>query len=122
MKVKGSISFYFLILISFIVVVAFTSSTILIGGYNIISTKINAEQAYYNAEAGIILAEKYLSSSQNNNFNFSKHIINQKFDDNNSVKVEVKNDTLAKKIDITSTGFSNRYKKTIEKYIVYSKK
>lgn len=118
MKLKGSIAVYFLIMVSLIILVAFTVSNLLIGDYKIISSRVQSEQAFYNAEAGIKIAFKQIEKEGINLKDFS---YTEVFDENNNVKITLKNDKYNKKFTISAIGRAFNSIKAIAREIPYSK-
>lgn len=117
MKWKGSITVYFLIITCLIILIAFTVSNLLIGEYKIINSKIQSEQAYYNAEAGFKIAIKKIQQEGMNLKDFS---YTEVFDDNNNVKISLKNDKFNKKFIVNVLGKSFDSIKAMAKEIPYN--
>lgn len=118
MNLKGSITVYFLILTCLIILVAFTVSNLLLGEHKVISSKVESEQAYYNAEAGFKIAIKRIEKEGITLKDFSYTEI---FDENNNVKITLKNDRFNKKFLINVMGKSFNSIKAIAKEEPYSK-
>ncbi|SHF02363.1 hypothetical protein [Caloramator proteoclasticus] len=117
MKSRGSVATYYILIAFLLITLVFMTTSILMSSNIIQNSTLLSEQAYNNAEAGLVYVYRNIIKGEGEIAKDRTVVLN--FDNNNSVEVVFKNKKYEKKYSISVKGRCGTYIKSIYKEISY---